>query len=189
MNLDHRIDGDPVENRDSSDQITDSRKRKVPGSRPALEVESRIGLVAVVVMVVPIAIRAPAVAVFIPPAMAMFPTPSARFGKLMAIFYSLRAVPAMMLGGFMEFVIRVGDAPLAVVVRVQWCGAREKKRGAQGSGGKKCANPRWIKLSLHSFSDNAAAENDLRRDVRKEGQGLPKASLGEEDATGNPVMT
>jgi hypothetical protein len=25
-------------------------------------------------------------------------------------------------------------------------------------------------LSLHSFSDNAAAENDLRRDVRKEGQ-------------------
>ena len=183
--------GDPVENRDSSDQMTDSRKQKVPGSRPALEVETRIGLVVVVivVMVIPIAIRAPAVAVFIPPAMVMFPTPGARFGKLMAIFYSLRAVPAMMLGGFMEFVIRVGDAPLAVVVRVQWCGAREKKRGAQGSCGKKCANPRWIKLSLHSFSDNAAAENDLRRDVRKEGQGLPKASVGEEDATGNPVKT
>jgi len=170
--------GDPVENRDSSDQITDSRKQKVPGNRPALSVDSGIGLVAVVVMVVPIAIRAPAVAVFIPPAMAMFPTPSARFGKLMAIFYSLRAVPAMMLGGLMEFVIRVGDAPLAVVVRVQRCGAREKKRGAQGGRGKKCANPGWIKLSLHSFSDNAAAENDLRRDVRKEGQGLPKASVG-----------
>ena len=161
----------------------------MPCNRPALSVDSGIGLVAVVVMVVPIAIRAPAVAVFIPPAMAMFPTPSARFGKLMAIFYSLRAVPAMMLGGFMEFVIRVGDAPLAVVVRVQWCSTREKKRGAQGSRGKKCANPRWIKLSLHSFSDNAAAENDLRRDVRKEGQGLPKASGGEEDATGNPVKT
>src|SRR5258708_27245058 len=141
-------------------------------------------------MVVQIASRAPAVAVFIPPAMAMFPTPSASLGKLMVIFYSLRAGPAMMLGGFMEFVIRVGDAPLAVVVRVQWCGgAREKKRGTQGSRGKKCANPRWIKLSLHSFSDNAAAENDLRRDVRKEGQGLPKASVGEEDATGNPVKT
>ena len=165
----------------------------MPGSRPALEVETRIGLVVVVivvmVMVVPIAIRTPAVAVFIPPAMVMFPTPGARFGKLMAILYSLWAVPTMMLGGFMEFVIRVGDALLAVVVRVQWCGAREKKRGAQGSRGKKCANPRWIKLSLHSFSDNAAAENDLRRDVRKEGQGLPKASVGEEDATGNPVKT
>ena len=110
--------------------MTDSRKQKVPGSRPALEVETRIGLVVVVivvmVMIVPIAIRAPAVAVFIPPAMVMFPTPGARFGKLMAIFYSLRAVPTMVLGGFMEFVIRVGDALLAVVVRVQWSGACEK---------------------------------------------------------------
>ena len=102
----------------------------MPGSRPALEVETRIGLVVVVivvvVMVVPIAIRAPAVAVFIPPAMAMFPTPGARFGKFMAIFCGLWAVPAMMLGGFMEFVIRVGDALLAVVVRVQWSGTCEK---------------------------------------------------------------
>src|SRR6266481_814341 len=181
--------GDPGENRDSSDQITDRRKRKVPGSRPALSVVSGIGFVVVMVMVVLIAIRAPAVAVFIPPAMGMFPTPGARFGKFMAIFCSLWAVSAMMLGGFMEFVIRAGDALLAVVVRVQWSGAREKKRGAQGSRGKQCANPRWIKLSLHSFSDNAAGENNLRRDVRKEGQGLPKASVGEEDATGNPVKT
>jgi hypothetical protein len=44
-------------------------------------------------------------------------------------------------------------------------------------------------LSLHSFSDNAATENDLRRDVRKEGQGLPKTSVGEGDATSNPVKT
>jgi len=73
----------------------------VPGSRPALSVVSGIGLVVVVVMVVPIAIRAPAVAVFIPPAMVMFPTPGAGFGKFMAIFCSLWAVPAMMLGGFM----------------------------------------------------------------------------------------
>jgi hypothetical protein len=148
--------------RDSSYQITHSRKQKVPGSRPALPVDSGIGLVVVVivimVMVVPIAIRTPAAAVFIPPAMVMFPTPGARFGKFMAIFCGLRAVPAMMLGGFMEFVIRVGDALLAVVVRVHWSGTREKKRGAQGSRGKKCGDPRWIKLSLHSFSDNAAAE-------------------------------
>src|SRR5258708_9076391 len=139
--------GDPVENRDSSDQITDSRKQKVPGCRPALEVESRIGLVAVVIVVViiPIAIGAPAAVVFIPPAMVMFPTPSARFGKLMAIFCNLRAVPAMMLGGFMEFVVRVGDTPLAVVVRVQWCGTREKKRGAHGTRAKKCPNPPWLK--------------------------------------------
>jgi len=87
--------------------------------------------VAVVIVVVPIAIRAPAAAVFIPPAMAVFPTPGARFRKLMAIFRGLRAVPTMMLGGFMESVIRAGDAPLAVVViRAQRSGAREEACGA-----------------------------------------------------------
>jgi hypothetical protein len=103
----------------------------VPGGRPALEVETIIGLVAVVIVVVPIAIRAPTVAVFIPPAMAMFPTPGAGFGKLMAILRGLRAIPTMMLGGFMELVIRAGDAPLAiVVVRAQRAGTREEECSA-----------------------------------------------------------
>jgi hypothetical protein len=114
-----------AESRDNNDHLTENRKQKVPGGRPALEVESRIGLVAVVIVVVPIAIRAPAMAVFIPPAMAVFPTPGARLGKLMAILRGLRAVPTMMLGGFMELVIRAGDAPLAVVVRAQRAGTRE----------------------------------------------------------------
>jgi len=86
--------------------------------------------VTVVIVVIPIAIGAPAVAVFIPPAMAVFPTPGARFSELMAILCSLRTIPTMMLGGFVEFVIRTGDAPLAVVVRAQWAGAREEKRSA-----------------------------------------------------------
>jgi len=109
-------------------------------------------------MVVPIAIRAvtPAVAVFIPTSDGYVPNTKRALRQVDGDILQLAAVPAMMLGGLMEFVIRVGDAPLAVVVRVQWCGAREKKRGAQDSRGKKCANPRWIKLSLHSFSDNAA---------------------------------
>jgi hypothetical protein len=115
-----------AENWETCDQIPESGKQKVPGKRPALEVKSRIGLVAVVIVVVPIAIRTPTVAVFIPPAMAVLPTPGARFGKLMAILRGLRAIPTMMLGGFMEFVIRMGDAPLAiVVVRAQRSGARE----------------------------------------------------------------
>jgi hypothetical protein len=102
-------------------QMTDTGKQKVPGGCPALEVQLRIGLVVVVIMIVivviPIAIRAPAVSVFIPPAMAMFPTPGAGFRQLMAILGGLRAVPSVMLGGFMEFVIRAGNALLAVIVR------------------------------------------------------------------------
>jgi len=119
-----------VDHRDSSDQITENRKKEVPGGCPALEADSRIGLVAVVIVIVPIAIRAPAAAVFVPPTMAMFPAPGTRFGKLMAILCRLRAIPTMMLGGFMEFVIRMGDAPLAFVVRAQRSGAREKERSA-----------------------------------------------------------
>ena len=81
-----------------------------------------------VIVVVPIMLGAPAMAVFIPPAMAVFPAPGTRFGKLMAILGGLRAVPTMMLGGFMEFVIGAGDAPLAVVVRAQRGRAREEER-------------------------------------------------------------
>jgi hypothetical protein len=102
----------------------------VPGSCPALAIESRIALVTVMVVVIPIVIGAPAVAVFIPPAMAVFPTPRPRFSKLMAILCGLRTIPTVMLGGFVEFVIRTGDALLAVVVRAQRAGAREEERSA-----------------------------------------------------------
>ena len=86
---------------------------------------------AVVIVVVPVAIRTPTVAVFVPPAMAVFPAPGARFGKLMAILRGLRAVPTMMLGGFMEFMINAGDAPLAIVViRTQRGGARKQQCSA-----------------------------------------------------------
>jgi hypothetical protein len=75
--------------------------------------------VAVVIVVVPVAVTAPAVAVFIPPAMVMFPTPGAGFGKFVPILCGLRAVPAVVLGGFMKFVIRASDTLLAVIVRAQ----------------------------------------------------------------------
>jgi hypothetical protein len=121
-----------VEKWDSSDQVTDSRKQEVPGGGPALEVESEIGLLVVVIMVVvlmivvvPIAISAPAVSIFIPPTMAVFPTPGARLRQFVAILGGLRAVPTMMLGGFVKLVVRPDDALLAVVVRAQRCRAGE----------------------------------------------------------------
>jgi hypothetical protein len=108
---------------DGSDQITESRKQKVPGDCPALEVASGIGLVVImvviVVMVVPVVICAPAVAVFIPPAVAVFPTPGAGLRQLMAIFRGLRAIPSVMLGCFVKLVVSAGDTLLAVIVRAQ----------------------------------------------------------------------
>lgn len=116
-----------ADSEDNSDQIPEKRKQGVPGGGPALAVKTPIGLAVVVIVVVPITIRAPAVAIFIPPAMAVFPTPFARFCQSMAILRGLRAVPTVMLSGFMELVIRAGDALLAVVVRAQRAGTREEK--------------------------------------------------------------
>ena len=86
---------------------------------------------AVVIVIVPVTIGAPAVAVFIPPAMAVLPTPGACFRQFVAVLRGLRAVPAMVLDCFMKFVIRVGDALLAVIIRAQRSSAGEEKCGAQ----------------------------------------------------------
>ena len=103
--------------KESSDQITANWKQKVPGDGPALQVVARPSLVAVVIVVVPVTIGSPAVAVFIPPAMTVLPAPGACLGQFVAILCGLRAVPAVVLDCFMKFVIRVGYALLAVVVR------------------------------------------------------------------------
>jgi len=102
--------------RDNSDRKSDNSKQEVPGLRPAREVKFWRGLVAVVIVVVPVAVTAPASSVFIPPAMSVFPAPRTGFGKFVAILCGLRTIPAVMLGGFVKLVVYVGDAPLAVVV-------------------------------------------------------------------------
>ena len=106
----------------------------MPGNRPALEVASGIGLVMIVVVimvtVVPVVICAPAVAVFIPPAVPVFPTPGAGLRQLMAILGGLGTIPTVMLGCFVKLVVRVGDALLAVVVRAQRGGTHKQHCGA-----------------------------------------------------------
>jgi hypothetical protein len=149
-----------LNNLNSSDQIAANKNPEVPGGGPALRARTRIGLVMVVIVVIPIAIRTPTVAIFIPPAMAVFPAPGTRFGKLMAILGGLRAVPSMVLGGLMEFVIRVGDASLAVVVCAQRSGSREQERSAQRRGRKNCAESPGVQLQLHGFSLVAASGTD-----------------------------
>jgi hypothetical protein len=71
---------------------------------------------AVVIVIVPITVAVPAAAVFIPPTMALSPAAFPRLMQFMARMVRLPAVPAMMLDGFMQLVICLGDAPLAPVV-------------------------------------------------------------------------
>jgi len=72
--------------------------------------------VVIVVVIIPIAIGMPPVAVFVPPAMRLIPAAFASFMQVAPRMIGLPAIPAVMLHGFMQFVIRFGDASLALVV-------------------------------------------------------------------------
>jgi hypothetical protein len=75
--------------------------------------------VVIVIMVIPITIRMPAMLVFIPPPMVGFPTALTHFVQLSAPALSLFTLVAVMLDGFVQSVVGFGDAPLAVVIRAQ----------------------------------------------------------------------
>ena len=94
-----------------------------------------VAVVVIMVVVIPITIRAPAMSIFVPPAVAVLPTPGARFRQLMAIFRGLRAIPAVMLCGFVELMVCVDDALLAVVIGANRRGTHKEQCSAQGSCG------------------------------------------------------
>lgn len=73
-------------------------------------------LAVVVIVVIPITIGVPAMAVFVPPPMVAVPAAFARFMEFVPRVVGLPAVPAMMLGGFVQFMVSLNDAPLTPVV-------------------------------------------------------------------------
>src|SRR5260370_36489942 len=75
-------------------------------------------LVAIVIVVIPIAIGMPAAAVFIPPAMPLVPAAFPRLVQFVPRMIRLPAVPSVILDGFVQPMIRLGDAPLALIVVV-----------------------------------------------------------------------
>jgi hypothetical protein len=77
--------------------------------------------VAIVIVVIPIAIGVPAVAVFVPPTMALIPAALAGLVQIVPSVVSLPAVPAMVLYGFVQSVVRLGDTPLARIVALGGC--------------------------------------------------------------------
>ena len=80
----------------------------------------------VVVMIVPITFGVPAMPVFVPPAVVVFPAVGARIGKFMAPAVGFRTLPTVVFDSLVKLVVRFGGALLAVV-RARNCGAREKK--------------------------------------------------------------
>jgi len=85
----------------------------------------------VVIVIVPVAIAVPTVAIFIPPTMAFTPAALPGLVQFMTPVIGLAAVPAVMLDGLVEFVVRSIDAPLAIIIGHGPRSARESERSSQ----------------------------------------------------------
>ena len=66
--------------------------------------------------VVPVVLGSPAMLVFIPPPMMFPPAPLPRFPELPALMLGLPAVGTMPLDGFMQFVIRMNNTSLTLLL-------------------------------------------------------------------------
>ena len=75
--------------------------------------------VVIMVVVIPIVIRTPAMLVFIPPSMIRVPAALPRFVQHVAPMCRLLALIAVVLDGFMQLVIGFRNASLAVVIGAQ----------------------------------------------------------------------
>jgi hypothetical protein len=71
--------------------------------------------VVIVVMVVPITIGVPAMAIFVPPAVFVFIAVRAGFREFVAPVFSLRALRSVMLDRFMKIVVRLADTLLTIL--------------------------------------------------------------------------
>jgi len=74
-------------------------------------------VVEIVVVIVPITIGVPAVPIFIPPAVVVFIAVGAGFPEFVPPVFGLRAFHAVVLDGFMKFVVGLGNALMTIVVR------------------------------------------------------------------------
>jgi len=83
--------------------------------------------IVVVVVIVPVAIAAPTMAIFIPPTVAITPATLPGLVQFMTPVVCLAAVPAVMLNGLVEFVVGSIDAPLAIIIGHGARSARESK--------------------------------------------------------------
>jgi hypothetical protein len=109
--------------------------------------------VAIMVVIIPIALGAPAMAVFIPPTMTVFPTILAGLAQLGARVVGLLALASMMFDCFVKAMVRFRNAPLAIIpIGAQSRPAGEEQKSRQCRPGQRyftrAKNPR-LKSYLH----------------------------------------
>jgi len=72
-------------------------------------------MVVVMIVIIPIMIAAPAVAIFVPPSMAVLPAVGAGFGKFLAPMFGLGTLPAVVLDGLVQVMVCFSGALLTIV--------------------------------------------------------------------------
>ena len=108
--------------------------------------------ISIVVMIIPIAIGTPSVAVFVPPTVAVLPAIFARFTQLVPGVIGLAALASMVLDSFMKTMIRSRNSLLAIVVGPQsWraCEHQESRQGRSGQRHFSRAKNSRLKFRLH----------------------------------------
>ena len=136
------------------------RKKGAVFATPRLESHSRLwdllgrmfAIIPIVIVIIPIAVRAPTVTVFIPPAMVAGVAILAGFVELTASAIGLAAFASMMLNGFMKAMIGPGNALLAIVVGAQTRSAGEEQKSRQCRTGQRdfsCSKNCRLKFCLH----------------------------------------
>ena len=96
-------------------------------------------ILAVVIVVIPVALGAPTMLVFIPPTMIVAPAVVARLAQFASRMVRLLAFAPVALDRFMEMMIRLRDSLLATVaIGAQTRRAAEKEKSRQRSAGERC---------------------------------------------------
>jgi hypothetical protein len=101
-----------------------------------MALSSRCQSMRTAVVIVPIAIAVPAVVVFVPPLVVRLPAILAGFPQFVPRALRLRAVPTVVLHGFVNLMIRFRQAMLALPFVCASCGraGEHQKSGKSGAG-------------------------------------------------------
>src|ERR1700674_3002011 len=110
---------------------------------------------AIVVVLIPVSGRMPAMTVFVTPSVCVRPAVRTLLVQFLASFYRLSACPAVVFGGFVQSMVGFCDALLACLFMFiganDWCAGENESRQCRSR--HRCPSPeRLLSLILHFYS-------------------------------------
>lgn len=115
-------------------------------------------VVMIVIVIIPIAICTPAMAILVPPTVVVLPAIGARLRQFCSIVLRFGTIPTMVFRRFVQLVIGPYDALLAVVVGTKNGRAGGKKKRAESKGREKASR----RLGSGSWIDDHRFSKEVR---------------------------